>query len=431
MAKNIKSVMTPVKSSLFLAIGEKIYETIIGLVVGMIVIRCIEIEDYAVITTIGAYSTFIGFLNFSPENYLYKCFSKCNSEEITQHVKAYIFFDILNGGILFFLYSLIGVFLFYKSSYIGYLIIAIQNGIMLLIRQIYNVSRIVLELEYMQKKITLISIFVRTCSILLTFLLIFNKSLFFYAIISLITCMLEMILTYLGCKKFLVIEAVKKYSRKQIIIKSFKEYALVNHFSGVLTSIIYASDTMFLGWFCDMKTVGIYGIALGCINYSIAIFQILQKQTSIALGNSKNKKRDIEIVNKFTLVSVILAMIVVLGFVFWGKVVLKIYTGYQDVDTINSLYRYALIILIGVSSFNCVRPITSYINLRCSLIKYFTFVLIPIFALTMVTYFYSSKIWGGIGIAISNIIVYSIWSIIVIIIYIVNATNSKENISNL
>lgn len=412
--------------SVIFATVEKCFEMIIGMLTGMVVIRCLRVEDYAIISTIGAYATFIGFLNFAPENYLYKSFVHLKKEEVKYYADSYIFFDILNGFVLFLLYAAIGVILSWKFGNSGYIIIAISNGLNLLFRQIYNVARIVLELNYKQKTITKISMIVRIASLLLTFLLIFNKSLLFYVCIGLMTCVLEVLCTFLGYKKIIKnIKGNSLQSRKEIIVKSFKEYALINHFTGVLTSIIYASDTMFLGWFCDLQTVGIYGIALGCINYTILIFQILQKQTSIALGNSSDRKRDVEIVKKFVKVSFWGSLIIVLVFLLGGRIILKIYTGYDDIE---ELYLYSLMILIGVSAFNCVRPITSYINLKCNLNKYFFKVLLPILIFTMVLYTLASKLFGGMGVALSNIIVYSVWAIMVIYTFIKHIRGSEKNV---
>lgn len=421
-----KKISTPIVTSLLYAMGEKCFEMLMGIITGMIVIRSIRVEDYAIITTIGAYSTFIGFLNFSPENYLFKSFSKFKKEEVTNYAHSYIVFDLLNGSVLLGVYFAIGLILYNRYGYIGYIIIALQNGITLLLRQIYNVSRIVLELNYRQRRLTVISMVVKSCTLLLTLLLLLNRSLLFYAYISVISCLLEVVLTYVGCKRVLSVQKTRGGNWWTIIYASFKEYALVNHFSGVLTSIIYASDTMFLGWFCDLRTVGIYGIALSCINYTIAFFQILQKQTSIALGNSKTKERDIKVVNKFVGISVAASGIMILVFGTIGKILLRIYTGYQNEIELNELYQYSLIILIGVSAFNCVRPITSYINLRCDLVKYLLGVLTPILALTLISYYLSSKYWGGIGIAYANIFVYALWAFIVIGIYIVRVKTVEK-----
>ena len=72
MFKIKKKGKTPIVMSLFFAMAEKVFEMLVGFITGMIVIRCLKIEDYAVISSISAYSTFIGFLNVAPENYLFK-----------------------------------------------------------------------------------------------------------------------------------------------------------------------------------------------------------------------------------------------------------------------------------------------------------------------------------------------------------------------
>ena len=51
--------------------------------------------------------------------------------------------------------------------------------------------------------------------------------------------------------------------------------------------------------------------------------------------------------------------------------------------------------------------------------RYLLGVLTPVLVLTLISYYISSKYWGGLGIAYSNIFVYSVWAVIVIGIYIV------------
>ena len=136
--------------------------------------------------------------------------------------------------------------------------------------------------------------------------------------------------------------------------------------------------------------------------------------------------RDIKVVNKFVGISVAASGIMILVFGTIGKILFRIYTGYQNEIELNELYQYSLIILIGVSAFNCVRPITSYINLRCDLMKYLLGVLTPILALTLISYYLSSKYWGGIGIAYANIFVYALWAFIVIGIYIVRVKTVEK-----
>ena len=113
MLSNIKSfldekVLTN-KSLKILAIGltDKFLELALTFFTGIIVIRCLKIDDYAIVGILAGYSTIINFFAIAPENYLLKVWGETKEEEILTIINSYFIFDIVLGGVLAFAYFLL------------------------------------------------------------------------------------------------------------------------------------------------------------------------------------------------------------------------------------------------------------------------------------------------------------------------------------
>ncbi len=401
--------------STILAIFEKFSEIVINFVFSMVVIRVLTIKDYAVITSFAGYMTFVSFINISPEVILYKSYSQIKKEQISEKITVYLFFDLLKALLISVVYICIGYTLSNKFCSYSYFFIAVMNGVILFAEQFYCIGRILLELNSKQFKLTIITLIARISRLLLIFLLLLKNDIQIYCLI------MAMVATVEDGIVFCLAIRETKYFFSLNLRRSIKElkniffdFVFLNHSSGVLNSIIYASDTMFLSWFCKEAVVGRYGIVLGAINYVTVLFQVIQKQVSIALGKSSSLEENVKSTEKFCSLCLIIAIPIVFIFGVFGKFLLKIYSGDSFSD---EMYWYGLFILLGTSTFNIVRPMLMFILYKGNLLKYLLKVLLPVFVLTLSLYFFSSKYIGGIGIAFCNIIIYACWSFLTIIMY--------------
>ena len=412
MGKKIREI---VSSSVFLAIIEKILEMTINFVFSMVVVRLLDIKDYAVITTFTGYMTFVSFINIPPETFLYKSYSSYNKKERDEKITSFLFFDNIKAFIILCTYLIIGYMLSQKFNNIYYFFIALTNGLIIVAEQFYCIGRIILELNSKQYKLTKLTLMARVLRLALIFSLLIKNSFIIYCSVMIFVAYAE---DFIGFT--IAIKEIKysyKFNFKNIIsnIKfTLKDFVFLSHIAGVLNSIIYSSDTVFLGMFCDETIVGQYGIVLSCINYIAVLFQVVQKQVSIALGKDSNIKNNQKSVNFFGKLCFISSALILLMYVLFGKQLLKIYSGNSFADV---MYWYGLFVLIGTCVFNVIRPLIIYLMYRDKMSIYLMHILIPVFIFTIVIYYMSSKYYGGIGIAFCNILAYLFWSILVIVRY--------------
>lgn len=410
--KKIRKVFV---SATMLALIEKIFEMVINFLFSMFVVRALDIKDYAVITTFTGYMTFVGFVNMAPETYLYKSYSTLNRELLNKNISSFLVFNAIKAIIILFVYLIIGSVLSQRLSNYYYLFIGITNGLILFFEQFYCVARIILEINYKQYKLTRLTLITKFLRVLLTLSLFINNSFVLYCIIVLVIAFIEdSIVFWVSIKEINFRFTFEKFIFLENIKNALSEFVFFNHICGVLNSIIYSSDTVFLGWHVKEEVVGHYGIVLTCVNYVTAICQVVQKQVSIALGRSSVYKENQKTVYKFMKLSVSMSVCAVVAYICIGNPLLKIYAGDSYVV---EMFWYALFILIGASIFNAVRPMLIYIMYRGNLAEYLKRILIPIFLFSMVVYYFTSKCYGAIGLSFGNIITYGIWSIFSVIYY--------------
>lgn len=398
------------------AIAEKIFELLINFLINFVVIRMLSIESYAVITVVAGYATIIGFLNIAPENQLFQIFHSLSKKQLKEKMKNYAVFDFIKAVIIAIIYVLLGAHLANITGNAQYIYYTVLLGIFQIEDMLWQLLRLYLELTYRQKKIVIITVISRILKLALLLALFRFHSLLAYILVNLATALLELSLgmAIFYNQKLIGRSDLHMHFSLKRIKESFSQFAFFNHISGTLNSIIYSCDTVFLQLFVSQSLVGRYGIVLAALNYINLIFQILQKQTAIALSNSGSHENDKVIVTKFMRVSVCGSIAVVLAYLIAGRLALKFYAGNSYID---DMYDWGLFILAGTSFFNAIRPMFISIIYKGDLKKYIMSVLIPIFLLMLTAYYLSSRFFGVMGMAASNTLVYGVWGISVIFTY--------------
>lgn len=400
------------------AMLEKMIDILVSLLTGIIVIRYLNISDYGVISALSGYATIINILNIAPINFLYKEYGRGLKSKLSEKLSSYTLFEKYKSILLIVIYLIIGLYLSVTKETYGFIIIAIANGCSVSIEIFTNINRSVLELNFHQKKITKAIFFARIIKLGISSLLLIYPSLWIIFIRDILVALFEK--TYL---RFLTKNyyQVLKSSFKQMICdvkESFTGFCIANHFSGVLTNIIYGSDTMFLSMFWNQEIVGKYGITLTCLNYFNPFFQVLQKNTMIELGASGSYDKDIGIVKKYTKLSCLLSIVCFLGYMLLGKLMFYIFTGDKSLTELT--FSYGIYIFAGVCLYNCVRPLTAFLSLRGNINKYLLQTILPAAIFSTIIYFISAKYFDLKTVAIANIISYGFWVLLVILYLIRN-----------
>ena len=193
MGKRIREI---VSSSVFLAIIEKMLEMTINFVFSMVVVRLLNIKDYAVITTFTGYMTFVSFINIPPETFLYKSYSSYNKKERDEKITSFLFFDSIKAFIILCTYLIIGYMLSQKFNNIYYFFIALTNGLIIVAEQFYCIGRIILELNSKQYKLTKLTLMARVLRLALIFSLLIKNSFIIYCSVMIFAAYAEDFIGY-------------------------------------------------------------------------------------------------------------------------------------------------------------------------------------------------------------------------------------------
>lgn len=409
-------VNTRDKAATLYALAEKAFEFLINFLINYVVIRMLPIESYAVITVVAGYATIISFLNIAPENQLFQIFYSLNAKQLKRKMQDYASFDFIKAVFIAGIYILLGIYLAHTTGNDQYIYYTILLGVFQMEELLWQLLRLYFELTYQQKKLIIITIISRILKLILIMALFRFHSLLVYILINLGAMLLELAIgvMILYKKKIVNKNDMRMHFSLKRVRESFSQFALLNHVSGTLGAIIYSSDTVFLQLFVSQALVGRYGIVLAALNYINVIFQILQKQTGIALGNSGNWKDSKMTVSKFMRLSVCGSIAVILAYLIAGRWGLRFYAGTLYID---EMYSWGLFILLGASFFNALRPMFISIIYKGNLKRYLLRVLIPVFMIMVLAYYLSSRFYGVMGIAVSNMLVYGIWGVSVIFTY--------------
>lgn len=423
MLSNIKSflhekVLTN-KSLKILAVGltDKFLELALTFFTGIIVIRCLKIDDYAIVGILAGYSTIINFFAIAPENYLLKVWGETKEEEILTIINSYFIFDIVLGGVLAFAYFLLGILLYLSSGNIGFLIVGASHGLTALFTNLYNLFRLVLEIKFRQRKLLMNTIKIKSLSLIISFLLFWKGTLWMYFIKQFITIIVQFFSIYRVYKRELAYEfrIPSKVEVLQNIRTAFIDFALINHVIGCLTNIIYSGETIFMSWFMGLTDIGQYNVALTAINYLVIPFQIIQKYCSIELSISTEKIRNLKTVKKYVIYAMFFQGTALVGYFIFGKFFIALLTG----NSIDFIYSIGLMILIGTAVYNIVRPVSCYLIYKTNLFQYCLYVIIPALVFNCVSFYFLAKYMSVLWVAAGNIIAYSVLTAVTLIRYYV------------
>lgn len=411
-----KDFSTKILHSIKYSIVEKIFDIIISLLSSIIVTRYLARESYGIISYAASYMIIFNIINIAPENYLFKEYNRLKKDvnNLNECINSFLKFNIIKGFILFFLNIVVGLIVWVKTDKSIFLIVMISNGLVYLLNQLSATIRVVFEVDFNQKAITKIFLIAKMFRFMISLLLIIFPSIYIVLLRDLLFCFIQSVLFYFyfisNYKQFKI-----KYDFKYSFVyikKSLFEYSIWTHFTGVITNFIYGIDPFILGFFVSMIDIGNYSIALNSSNYFIILFQVLQKNTSIALANITDESEENEVTTKFFIVSIFFAIMQFLGFVFFGKYYLSLFV----TDSIDIIYLYSFYIVLGVTIVNSIRPLSIYLILKYDAKKYFLYSTLPSGIFTIILYFCAAYNFGTIGIAKANVLAYIFWLVTQIIL---------------
>lgn len=381
---------------------------------GILIIRFLPREDYGLLGVIAGYFVFFNVINISIESILLRDHNKYDN--VLDKIAYLTFFNYIKILIILILSFILGLFLinfagnenvFYAIG-ITYVVMASQA--------IISPLSIFYSSKFNQKLVTKLNISKSIFRLILLSLLVYSNSIKVYFAIELIVAF------FLVCSWkfiFLYIHKINLFNRSsyrnvdlKFIKKSLLDYSLWTHLNGVVTQVIYKSDTFFLSFFENNIVVGNYNVALNSANMANILPSILGYHNSIALSNLKDNNEIKKVTNQFIKISFYVSFIIFVVFLIFGGIYINILTGDKD---ISEIYHYQLFIVAGLLiSKSLTSPLVSYINIFDDVKRFFKHVSVPILFTTLSLYFISVKIYGPLGIAAANILNSIIWLVLIL-----------------
>lgn len=361
------------------------------------------------------YWALFSLLLIAPESILYRDFPKIKKEgQVNLFISSFLFFGILRTIVITFIATAIAIYLFIKyKTYtvsICLLLITIANCLQVLqgpVRELFKV-------DFKQRLAAAINFFIETFSLIaFSLVLYFTRSLFFYlAALVIVRFIALSIWLYIFSQKYGPPHRVKFKKLYTLLMYTFKDFSLWNHFNGAITNFVYNIDTAVLSWLgMSLVVIGNYSIALRVANFFFLLPMTLQSVTTIALSNLKNRKKELGI-NIFLKYGIVLSVIQLLFFLFCGKWIIKFFA---KTEGLEEAFRYGLLIMAGISILNAVRPLISWLAINGNLREAFLQVYLPTGILGLIAYYGLGKLWGGLGVAFGNIVVYVFFTAVIFV----------------
>lgn len=201
----------------------------------------------------------------------------------------------------------------------------------------------------------------------------------------------------------------------KLILHNFKNQGIWNHLVSASTQIIYRVDTYILSMFSPLSTVGKYNISLNAANTLATISGIVSTQNNVSLHHLKDEKLIEQVHSKFVRAHIYLFVAWLGGSFLFAEVILKLFSG-QNFG--QEMVEYFLWISTGLALIKTLSmPFVSLIQNKGELRSYFFKVIAPVLVLAPALYLIFAKFGGARGLAMSNVLIFSIWFVFTLVFY--------------
>lgn len=391
---------------------EKFFLIGVQFIASIILIRFLPREDYGVIGVVAGYYAFVNVINISMESIILRDHSKYDID-LPRIMHSFFIFNLAKSGLFLVIAAVLSLFL--SSVYARHdFIYAIFSITFILIADSMTAPLVIYAAaKFNQKLVTKISMVRAGLNLVLLAGLYFIPKLAFIACKDLIVNIIFIAIWFAIARKHLALSFSRQTNCDWAFIKkSFLSYSLWTHLNGVVTNVIYRSDTFFLSLFASLTVVGNYNIALNSANIANILPMIIGYQNSVALSHAKEEKQIFQISNAFIKLSLFIGLVTLIFFAVAGRWYLCLITGERNNDEIFFYMMCIVIGLIIVKSF--ASPLNAYINIHGSVIGLFRNAMAFLVLFAISVYLFSAKIFGANGLAVANILIALVWLILII-----------------
>jgi len=420
------SLKEKVASLAFFSLLDTIFGRVTHLISLLVVIRFLARDDFGIIGLSYGYLAFLSLLSLAPETVLYRDFPKIKSaQKVNLHISAFLIFGFVRTLVILIIGCIIGGYLYwhYKNWLvpISFIVITLGSNIIMMQGPIKELLRV----DFKQKIATITGFFIEIIVLgVLILVLSLSPSLATYLMVFLATSIGAMGVWLIILKKVYNYRWIFNRESIDVLKYSIKDFSFWNHLNGTVTNLIYNVDTAILSLIgISLSIIGNYTVALKLSNFFFFAPMILQSVNTITLVNI-NKERSGFGINIFLKYNLIISLIQFLLFVLCGKWAIETFVTPKDTDVI---FRYGLLIIIGVSILNIGRPLISWITIKGSLREAFFRIYLPSGIIGIFIYLILAMFWGATGVACGNIVAYSLF-LILIVNYVLRKCPFRMNI---
>ena len=392
-----------------------------------IVVKYLNTYDIGLFGLFSGLLVFYALITLEPATILIRDYPKLK-DKISLELFNFIYFAMVRMIIFIALSFLISFLYTSKIGFMAWLFV-----IFIVNYSIQTIGRIFHELLYVsfnQKFNFYIYLIISIIELaLFYFLLPIFHYLWFY-LISMI-CMniiYTLILIKIVIKKNRIILKKYHFNIKSFFKNNILNFSLWNHFNGSIEFMIYKIDTFVLSFFVSLENLALYTVALNLSNYFFILPQQIEKTLKIGYSNSNTgSPEEKRIYNAGSILLILISLVQLFLFIIFGKFFIKILFPTMN---ITEIYSLALLIISGVSILNIIRPILAILIIRENIRLLFFHIYLPAGVISLVIYFILGKYYSLYGVAFGNIIVYSIFSLFVLLYKRKNSRPSSERSFN-
>ncbi|MBI4021214.1 MAG: hypothetical protein HY369_03145 [Candidatus Aenigmarchaeota archaeon] len=382
---------------------------LLGVASFYIIVRALPRTDIGLIGVVGGYAAILGFLSLGPESALVRDFPKIK-DSINKHLSAYMKFWAYRTVLIMAVSLGLGLWVWHYYQDVRFFLYMVGIAVSVNLNLFEQIITELFYVDFKQQIVLKVNLVIKLVFLALLFSLFWQPD----------------VLLYLGI--LVGIDAVsagtwivllfRRYhfrftgeGARNILRWNLMDYSLWAHLSNSFNTLVYKIDTLVLSFFAALAAIGNYTIALEIAGFFFIIPRLLQKSVIVGTVNLQNTERLNEVIFIFVKYFALLSVAQLAFFLIAGPWIVSIFT---DI-AVQEIYLYALLMLVGVSVLNVVRPISTLINTHASMRKGFFWVYLPGSLIGVAAYALGAAWYGPLGVAAANIVAYSVLAVLIVV----------------
>jgi len=398
-----------VGSNTSLALLELILTKVANVVAFIILIRLLGHQDIAAIGIAGGYRVFLAYLDISPMRVLLRDYPKYSADRQRrdEHLSALFVFWLAQTAVMLGLCYVIQLAVLSRLALdgLGFLFFAMAIDFIGITFQDW--LKVVFYADFRQAIATRLALLFSVVRLLCYLAMVLSPSLENYAWILIGTSILAMVVWWITFSGQYSFRWTLHRKTLTILRSSLSDYGLWDHLNRCVIDTLFFIDTAILAWLVSTIDVSDYTVAMKFTSLLFIIPMQLRVALQLMLSHTVNRDKQADYLGALLKLTIIVSLMQLIFVIVLGKPAMQVLFG----NAANqSAYTYALIQTIAVTLMSASLPFLSVMNNFCRLRDSFLSLFLPALVLGLPVYLVTAWLWGTIGIASANIVVYGVLS---------------------